>query len=162
MRRSKVHFDFSNFSCIVTGGTKGIGYEIADLLGRSGAHIGVCARNQNDLAHVVSEFTAKGYHFTTYRCDLTDSDAIKPMVDFFVDEFGGTIDGLVNNAGMNILESMGELRAEAVKQVIGLNLVAPILVTNAVVPYMKKESFGRIVNIASLSSVTGFYDHTAY
>ena len=74
----------------------------------------------------------------------------------------GRIDGLVNNAGINILEPSDDLSAESVENVISTNLTAPMLLTSLFASEMKKHGGGSIVNVASLSSKTAFRNHSAY
>lgn len=155
-------FDFTDFRCIVTGSTRGIGRAIADELARNGAYVGITGRDSLALAEIQKEYQRKGWRHATFACDLSDSAQRQAMVDFFLKTFGGRIDGLVNNAGINILETVGELQEESVGAVFDVNLLAPILLTNAVVPHMKAQKFGRIVNISSLSAVTAFHAHAAY
>jgi len=154
-------YDFSDCSIIVTGSTRGIGWEIARELMIFGARVGVTGRDSDRLAQITLEAEKNGWKCSTCRADMRKAEDIAAMTDQFAREFG-RIDGLVNNAGMNIMQSIGSLTPEAIQEVVQVNLLAPMLVTNAVVPYMKRQRGGSIVNIASLSSVTGFYEHAAY
>lgn len=161
MTMANVSFDFSGSRILVTGSTKGIGKEIALQLMANGASVGITGRDEESLAAICSMARENGWICESYAADLTDVSTIKPLVEYFVGAFGG-LDGLVNNAGINICEPMGALSAESVKKVVELNLIAPMLLTNEVVPSMKKTGKGRIVTVASLSSVTAFQDHSAY
>lgn len=154
-------FDFTDSRIIVTGSTRGIGMAIAYQLMKSGASVGVTGRDAQALSRIKSEAETSGWICEIFCADLTESNSITSMVEYFADVFGG-IDGLVNNAGINICESMGEISADALKQVVEVNLIAPIMLTNAVVPHMKRAGGGRIVTVASLSSVSAFLGHTAY
>jgi 2-deoxy-D-gluconate 3-dehydrogenase len=154
-------FDFAGSKILVTGSTKGIGKEIASQLMASGASVGITGRDEKALAMLRTEAEEKGWDCESYAADLTDVSCINPLVEHFVSVFGG-LDGLVNNAGINICEPMGGLSAESVRRVVELNLIAPMLLTNAVVPHMKKAGQGKIVTVASLSSVTAFWEHSAY
>jgi 2-deoxy-D-gluconate 3-dehydrogenase len=160
MTMTKVCYDFTDSRIIVTGSTKGIGKEIAYQLMASGAKVGVTGRDENALSLIQSEADERGWTCDTFPADLSNSESIGPLVHHFASVFGG-IDGLVNNAGINICEPLGELSVNSVKQVMEVNLIAPMLLTNAVVPYMKQGG-GRIVTVASLSSVTAFQEHSAY
>lgn len=159
--KASASFDFTGSKILVTGSTKGIGKEIAYQLMAGGASVGITGRDSGALASIRAEAKENGWTCETYTADLTDVSNIEPLVEHFVSAFGG-LDGLVNNAGINICEPMGNLSAESVKRVVELNLIAPMLLTNAVVPHMKKAGGGRIVTVASLSSVTAFWEHSAY
>ena len=154
-------FDFSETCIIVTGSSKGIGKDIAFQLMASGARVGITGRDADALRLLQEEAASNGYRCDAYTVDLAQAESIGPMVTYFAELFG-RIDALVNCAGVNILEPMGSLSASALKHVMDVNLIAPMLVTNAVVPYMKEQGCGSIVDIASLSSVTAFDRHSAY
>jgi len=156
-----VSFDFSETCMIVTGSSKGIGKDIAFQLMARGARVGITGRDTDALRMLHKEAVSNGWRCDTYTVDLAQVESIGPMVKYFAELFG-RIDGLVNCAGVNILEPMGSLSATALKHVMDVNLIAPMLVTNAVVPYMKEQGCGSIVDIASLSSVTAFDRHSAY
>jgi NAD(P)-dependent dehydrogenase (short-subunit alcohol dehydrogenase family) len=156
-----VYYDFSGCSIIVTGSTRGIGWEIARELMISGAQVGLTGRDEQRLKQLSAECRENGWKCVTYCADMTKYKDIVAMIACFARKFR-RIDGLVNNAGINIMQSVGELTVDALQEVMQVNLIAPMLVTNEVVPLMKKQGGGSIVNVASLSSVTGFQEHAAY
>lgn len=158
---ARMSFDFSDEVIIVTGASRGIGRKIAKELIASGAKVGITGRDGPSLMQLEEELNDTCNRCTSYVADLCDPDQIKQMVAYFLQQFGH-IDGLVNNAGINILEPVGSLSADAVSKIISVNLIAPMLVTNEIVTHMRLRKKGSIVTVASLSSVTAFVGHGAY
>lgn len=160
MIRRSVSYDFSDRFIIVTGASKGIGRAIARALLSFGAHVGITGRNAQELQEIYTKAHENGHHCEMFVADLADTNQLKQMANYFISLFG-KIDGLVNNAGINITEEMGSITEDALRQIVSVNLIAPILLTNELVSAMKGEG-GSVVNVASLSSVTAFTQHTSY
>lgn len=160
MSRS-ISYDFTGRSYVVTGSTRGIGATIAFRLAESGAAVGITGRDADLLVRRRNEFLERGFRCEAFAADLSDLGALTAMAEYFQERFP-RVDGLVNNAGINVLEGMGELTAAGVEAVIRVNLTAPMLLTNLFCGQMKEAGGGAVVNIASLSSVTAFRRHAAY
>jgi len=129
---------------IVTGGTKGIGAAIADKLSSLGANVVVCARNPEKTKHLF------------VQCDVSDSKDVKAMVDFVVKKFK-RIDILVNNAGVFPSVQFKDMTEAQWDLVMNINLKGIFNCTKAVLPFMIKEKYGKIVNLASIAGfVLGF------
>lgn len=156
-----IKFDFSGRNYVVTGSTRGIGYEIARQLMAAGAAVGVTGRDGGRLTEIEAECREKNYKCITVRADLGTETGIEALADFFKDQFG-KIHGLINNAGINILEPSDGLTFDALNRVTATNLTAPMLLTSLLSERLKEGGGGAVVNVASLSSVTGFRNHAAY
>lgn len=133
---------------LVTGASKGIGRKIADELKNSG-NLFVCARNENLLKNI----GAKDYCV----CDLADD--LKILAEFIQKN---EIDVLVNNAGEYIYGSIETMKQEQIEHIFKVNVLAPAFLISKAVPYMKKNKWGRIINIGSISGVMGEANASLY
>jgi NAD(P)-dependent dehydrogenase (short-subunit alcohol dehydrogenase family) len=136
----RVNVDLSGRVALVTGGTKGLGRGIANAFRDAGAHVLVCARNAP--AEPLEHFVA---------ADLRDPEAAKSVVSTALDTWS-RLDIVVNNAGGAPPSPAADMSANFVSKVIGLNLLAPLYVAQAVYPTMAaQDEGGVIINIGSLS-----------
>jgi gluconate 5-dehydrogenase len=149
--------DLSGRTALVTGGSRGLGLQIAEALGELGARVALVARKQDELdaaiAHLASEWSI---HAVPLACDLAQPAAIQPLVDAAQAALGGPIDILVNNAGATWGAATTELPLAAWQKVVDLNLTATFLLTQAVGrDCMIPRRRGRIVNVASILGLGG-------
>ena len=93
-------FDLTGKTAIVTGGSRGIGKEMAEALAEAGARLMLCARRQEWLDETVTEFTNRGFETTGMLCDVSKPEQAQAVVDETVSKFG-TLDILINNAGIS-------------------------------------------------------------
>lgn len=142
---------------LVTGASKGIGKSIAMTLVDAGYNVYICARNDALLKQVVLEIGASGY----FVADLTKSDACKTLVDSML-RIAGSIDVLINNAADYVYSTVEKTTEEAVTRLLALNIAAPFLLAKHIVPSMKKNNWGRVVNIGSISGVVGEANASLY
>ena len=148
-------FDLSERVALITGGSRGLGLQIAEALGEMGASVAITARKQDELDAAVHHLTGLGIRVQAIRCDLSQPSAMDPLVDAVTAEFG-TIHILVNNAGTTWGAPTVEHPLEAWSKVIGLNLTAPFLLSQAVGRrVMIPAGYGKIVNIASIAGLKG-------
>jgi NAD(P)-dependent dehydrogenase (short-subunit alcohol dehydrogenase family) len=140
---------------LVTGGGRGIGRGIVDRFLEEGAQVAVVQRQPLDdvlTAHL---------QVAHIRADLADSSSIATAVEQAVERFGG-IDVLVNNAGIMFERSVAEIRLDEWDLMMAVNLRAPLFLTQAVLPSMRRRSGGSIVNIGSIEGLGANPDHAAY
>jgi len=147
---------------LVTGGSKGLGKSMASGLASAGADIVLCSRNADEAAAAAAEIAAEsGRRCAGWTCDVTDADQVQTLVDRTVNEFG-KLDILICNAGINIRNPIEQLSLEEFEEVHKINVRGPWLCCRAVVPYMKKAKYGRIINMASTLGTVGLAGRTPY
>jgi gluconate 5-dehydrogenase len=150
-------FDLGGRTALVTGGSRGLGLQIAEALVELGARVALVARKADELdaavAHLHDRFGATGT--VPLRCDLADTAAIAPMVEQAVSALG-PLDILVNNAGATWGAATIDMPLEAWQKVVNLNLTATFLVTQAVGRRcMVPRRRGKVINIASILGLVG-------
>lgn len=135
-------------AAIVTGGSRGIGKAVAASLLREGCSVAICALDPDRLSAAEAELSELG-DVLAIQADVTDADAVERLVDRTVDEYGG-VDILVNNAGIVGSErSLHELTLAEWESVYDVNVKGAVRATQEVLPYMREQGWGRIINIAS-------------
>ncbi len=159
-------FDMSKFSlqgkvALITGGSYGIGFAIANGLAVAGATVVFNDINQELVDKGLAAYEAAGIKAYGYVCDVTDEDAVQDMVKKIAAEVG-VIDILVNNAGIIRRIPMIEMESRDFRKVIDVDLVAPYIVAKAVIPGMMEKGHGKIINICSMMSELGRETVSAY
>ncbi|MEM4514158.1 MAG: SDR family NAD(P)-dependent oxidoreductase [Ignisphaera sp.] len=140
---------------LVTGAAKGIGRIIALSLALDGADLVLVDIDENALVGVVNEVKSLGRDVLPLKADVTKWSEVANAVEESIKKYGH-IDILVNNAGIvGTFKNIEDLSEEEWDKVIETNLKGTFLFTKAVVPYMKKQKYGRIVNMASVAGVEG-------
>jgi NAD(P)-dependent dehydrogenase (short-subunit alcohol dehydrogenase family) len=146
---------------LITGATKGIGFEACQVLAEAGADIAAVGRDEKGLADVVVAVTKLGRRCIAITADLATIEGPKAAAAQALKEFG-TIDILVNNAGVTTIKSIIDTPVEDWEWVNAVNLRAPFLLAQALAPNMIKQKLGKIINISSQSGVVALEDHSAY
>ncbi len=146
---------------LVTGASYGIGFAIASAYAQMGATIVFNDRNEEKLKMGLDSYQKLGIQAKGYICDVTKEDEVRNMVEDIVKTFGH-LDILVNNAGIIKRIPMTEMSASDFGAVIDVDLIAPFIVSKAVIPYMIKEGHGKIINICSMMSELGRETVSAY
>lgn len=146
---------------IVTGGSKGIGKDIALTFAKLNANVVISGRNG-----MVLEETLKELHGYNKRCmavqgDLSKMENINNLIETTVKEFG-TIDILINNAGVNIAKPALEVTENDWDTVLDLNLKSVFFTSQAAAKFMSDQKNGKIINIASQMAFVGYYNRAAY
>ena len=146
----------------ITGGTRGIGRQIAIKLSKAGYKIAVNYRTENENLKITkSEIEKIGGTFLAVRGDVTDFEACKKCVEEIIANFG-KIDVLVNNAGVTKDNLLMRMKEDEFKSVIDINLIGTFNVTKNVIPYMTRARSGRIINISSIVGISGNAGQTNY
>ncbi|HBY99611.1 MAG TPA: 3-hydroxyacyl-CoA dehydrogenase [Chloroflexi bacterium] len=146
---------------LVTGAGRGIGKEIALALARAGVDVGVTARSVAEIEVVAAEIQALGRQAVAVPCDVADATKVTRMVTI-VGEQLGPVTILVNNAGQGLSHKFLDHPDALWHQMIAVNLHSTYYVSKAVVPMMVEAGWGRIINIASVSSKVGARYLAAY
>lgn len=146
---------------LVTGATEGIGRAIAFSLGRAGWSVGVCARTPARLERLLLELRGAGIAAEGLPADVGNEAQVKALVQR-VSTTLGSIDTLVNNAGVLVAKPLLELTLDDWDTTMRTNLRSLFLITREVLPGMRAVGRGDIVNVASLAGRSGFVGGTAY
>ena len=135
---------------LVTGGSRGLGKVAALSLAREGVNVAICGRTQSTLDGTVAELEALGVSAQGVVADVTHVDAMPPLAQAVADGLG-PIDILVNNAGgSRARQDIADLPLEDFKAAFDLNLFGSFQLMRAVIPHMRQQQWGRIINIASI------------
>ena len=134
---------------LITGASRGIGKSIAMVLAEEGADLAICSRGRDELEVTAGEIKAKGVEVLAVTADLTKADDIQNLVKTVVEKFK-RVDILVNNAGTGRLSDLMELPDEELRYNMDLMLFGLVKCSREVIPYMREQGWGRIINISSI------------
>lgn len=146
-------FDLTGKTAIVTGGSRGIGKEMAEALAEAGANLMLCARRRAWLDETIADFTERGFPAVGKICDVSKPEEVQAVVDSTVKRYGA-VDILINNAGISWGSSPEEMTLEQWQKVIDVNLTGCFLFAQAAGREMLKRGSGSIINIASIAGLT--------
>ncbi|MBT4427062.1 MAG: SDR family oxidoreductase [Rhodospirillaceae bacterium] len=153
---------FKDQTIIITGATKGIGRAMAAVFGANGANILATGRTSDELDSICREVERAGAQAVPLVADLALADSPARITQQALDSFG-RIDVLINNAAIiHDSASLVEFDAELWQRVLYVNLVAPALLTKAVLPHMIERRHGKVINIASIGGRRGGSGRSAY
>jgi NAD(P)-dependent dehydrogenase (short-subunit alcohol dehydrogenase family) len=147
-------FDLSGKTAIVTGGSRGIGEQIAFALAEAGANIVVCSRKLEDYEVTSSRVRELGVQSLALRCDVSNPEDVNNVVEETVKKFG-TIDILFNNSGATWGAPLEELPLDKWNKVMSVNVTGTFLMSQAVGRVMINQKSGRIINISSIGGLGG-------
>jgi NAD(P)-dependent dehydrogenase (short-subunit alcohol dehydrogenase family) len=139
---------------IVTGAGRGIGLGISLALAREGARVALCDIDQALLDHALAEIEALPGQAIAFQMDVTSKAQVEGVVGDLMDQWGA-IDILVNNAGIYDVLPAEDIAEEQWHRVLGVNLTGAFFCCQAVIPVMKRQGSGRIINIASSAGKSG-------
>src|ERR1700720_4966058 len=147
-------FDLSGRVAIITGGSIGLGRQMAQGLAEMGANVVLCARNKERCESAAEELKALGVSALALACDVTNPASIQEAVQTIHFQFG-RIDILINNAGTSWGAPTEEMRLEHWNKVLETNLTGTFLCSQAVGKVMIGQKRGKIINIASVAGIRG-------
>ena len=146
-------FDLTGRSAIITGGSRGLGLQIAEALGEMGAKLALTARKKDELESAVAALAKQGIEAHAWVCDLVKRDTIPGVFDQILGRFG-RVDILVNNAGTVWGAPAEDHPLEAWDKLVGLNLIGNFIMSQqAAKKSMIPAKWGRIVNVASVAGL---------
>ena len=145
-------FTLKDRVAIVTGGSRGLGQEMAEGLAEAGASLMLCARRDEWLTPTVDAFRARGFTVEGMLCDVSKAADVQEVVDKTVSRFG-KVDVLINNAGVTWAAEPEDLPLEKWQKVVDINLTGAFLFAQAAGRDMLKREWGRIINIASIAGM---------
>lgn len=136
----------------ITGCSTGFGRHLAQEVLQKGGRVAVTARNTNDIQDLVNQYNDSAF---AIQLDVTNSGQVKSAVQQALEKFG-RIDVLVNNAGIGYFGAVEESEEQEVRRMFEINFFGLAAVTNAVLPIMRAQHFGHIINISSVGGMVAF------
>jgi len=143
--------DFQGQTVLITGATRGMGKQFADDFAKLGANLILTGTDQNQIMDLNREEKRYGQETKMYAVDFTDPESTKAFIEAV--DACPKIDVCINNAGINRINFIDETLLNDWKDMLNVNLEAPFMVTRAVSKIMKRNRYGRIINIASIFGV---------
>jgi NAD(P)-dependent dehydrogenase (short-subunit alcohol dehydrogenase family) len=145
-------FTLTDRVAIVTGGSRGLGEEMAEGLAEAGAAIMICARREQWLGPTLDAFRARGFRVDGMVADVANPADVQAVVDRTMSTFG-QVDILVNNAGITWSTRPEDMPLDKWQKVIDVNLTGAFLFAQAAGREMIKREYGRIINVASIAGL---------
>jgi NAD(P)-dependent dehydrogenase (short-subunit alcohol dehydrogenase family) len=147
---------------VVTGGSRGIGFSIAEALLSAGASVVITGRDDSQLEQARKELAGtRGEGIFAVRADVRDADDAAEAINAAVERFGG-VDILVNNAGVGVFAAVADMDVSQWHDVIETNLSGVFFCCHAAIPRMRERGGGWIINISSLAGKNAFTSGAAY
>ena len=147
--RKRRLFSLQGKTALITGGSRGLGFEIAKQLAAAGVRVALCARDLDELKHAEAEIKSRGGEVFILPADVSDREAVESIVHSVTERFGG-VDILINNAGIMGVGPLEDMQVEDFERAMQVHYYGPLYMTLAVLPGMRSRRSGRIVNIASI------------
>ncbi len=147
-------FDLTGRVAVVSGGSIGLGRQMAEGLAEMGANLVLCARKKERCEEAAEELRTRGVQVLALECDVRDRTAIQEVVDATLAKFG-RIDILVNNAGVSWAAPVEDMTLEEWDKVLSTNLTGTFLFCQAAGKAMVAQGSGRIINMASVAGLGG-------
>ncbi|MCM3003522.1 3-hydroxybutyrate dehydrogenase [Priestia koreensis] len=146
---------------LITGAAQGIGYQIGEKFAENGSTVVLTDLNEDGVKQAAEKLSSKGFNAYGIKADVTSEQDITNMIDETISRYG-QLDVLINNAGMQFVSPIEEFPTEKFELLTKIMLVAPFMAIKHVFPTMKKQKFGRIINMASINGLIGFSGKAAY
>jgi len=141
--------DLTGKVVLLTGGSRGLGLELARVLAHRGARLALLARDDEELARAREEIRPRGAEVETFACDVRFQDQVQRVVREVIQRFG-RVDVLINNAGVIQIGPEETMRVSDYQEAMDTHFFGPLFLVQAVLPGMRERRDGRIVNIASV------------
>ena len=145
----------------ITGSASGIGLEIARKFAQEGAKVIISDVNESKCIETVQKLEKEGFCVLAAPCDVTSEKEYKEAIDMVHQKFM-KIDILINNAGFQHIAKIEDFPTETFKKLLDVMLVGSFIGIKYVLPIMKKQNFGRIINMASINGLIGFAGKAGY
>jgi NAD(P)-dependent dehydrogenase (short-subunit alcohol dehydrogenase family) len=153
--------DLTGRVAIVTGAGQGIGLGIAERLSRAGSALAMVDVDNDSLTEAAGRLTGSSWKPLAIAADLSDPAAAAEVAARATEHFGG-LDILVNTAGIRVVSALCEHSLADWQRTLDINLTAPFLLAQAVIPHMLRRGKGKIINITSTAAELGFKNRAAY
>ena len=149
-------------TALITGASKGLGKAMAVALAAEGAAVALVSRDAVKLNMVAQEIRSAGGRAEVFVADVSDEAQVARLREECAAKFGGALDILINNAGINIRKPITDFTLAEWHTVLNTNLTSVFLMCRAFVPLMKGRGYGRIINMTSMMSHISLPGRTAY
>lgn len=146
---------------VITGSARGIGFEIGKSFAERGDQVVLSDLNETAAINAAQSLADQGYRVTALKADVTKEEDIENLIIKSQKRYG-TVDVFINNAGLQHVAPLETFPTDKFEQMIRVMLIAPFIAIKHVLPIMKKQRFGRIINIASINGLIGFANKAAY
>lgn len=147
--RERRRFDWQDKRVVVTGGSRGLGLVLARQLARAGARVAICARGTDSLARAADELRQFGREVIAHQCDVRQQEQVQEFISRVEEEWGG-VDVLINVAGIIDVGPLDSMTMSDFENAMKINCWGPLHMVLAVLPSMRRQGWGRIVNITSV------------
>lgn len=147
-------FDLTGKVAVVTGASSGLGADAARAYAEYGADVALLARRLDRLESLAAEIEKTGRRALAVACDVSEEESVKAAVKQVIDHFGKA-DILLNDAGVALPGTVEEIAAGDWDRAMAINVKGMYLMCKYIVPHMRKQKYGKIVNIASINAVIG-------
>ena len=147
---------------LVTGGSRGIGKAIAERFAAEGYEVAILASREETLQQALREAKQAGFAWKGTAVDLENPPTVQAAIKRVITQLGGTLDVLVNNAGVFDMAPLEETTLAMWQRFLTINLTGPFLVTQACLPALREAGEAHVLNISSVAGQQGFPHNTAY
>lgn len=154
LNRVPANYSFRRRTVVISGGSRGLGLLLARQLAREDAQLVLLARNSDELRVADAELSAAGGTVLALRCDIRKADNVEHAIQRAIERFG-RIDVLINNAGIIQVGPLEHMTCEDFEEAMAVHFFGPLFTTLAVLPHMRNNGSGRIVNITSIGGKIG-------
>lgn len=145
-------FDLTGKVAVITGASSGLGADAARAYAECGANVALLARRKDRLEALATEIQKTGRKALAIECDVTNEANVETAVKEIISHFG-RIDILLNNAGVAVSGTVEQVPSEEWDKEMNVNVKGYYLMSKYIVPFMRKQKYGRIVNIASVNAI---------
>ncbi len=146
---------------VITGASRGLGKAMAIALAQQGARLALVARDVEKLNETATAVREAGAEADVFRTDVTDEADVRKLESDVIQRFG-SVQILINNAGINIRKKVTDFTLEEWRRVMDSNLTSVFLMCRSFVPHMKGSGYGRIINMTSIMSHVSMPERAAY
>jgi NAD(P)-dependent dehydrogenase (short-subunit alcohol dehydrogenase family) len=147
---------------VITGAGRGLGLAIARRLAADGATVVLAARTVAEIEHAAETIVGSGGTAIAIPCDITDEDSVAALAASSVDEVGGPIDTLVNNAGVYLSRRFADHSIDDWRWMMDVNVLALVRVTQAFLPMLLDQPRSRVINVSSIAGKKASFGQAAY
>lgn len=145
----------------ITGAAQGIGFEIGKSFAERGGKVFLTDLQEEAVRHAANSLRELGYEVTGVKCDVTSEDDIEMAVGECIEQYG-RVDVLINNAGLQFVSMIEDFPTEKFELMLKVMLTAPFVAMKHILPVMKNQGFGRVINMSSINGLVGFAGKAAY